>query len=295
MEIRQLNTFLKLASVLNFTQAGRELGYSQPNISLQIQQLEQEIGAPLFNRIGRNISLTQYGEELLPYARQIVATAAEMENYFKAEEELGGTLRFGIADSLNAWILDRVFAAYHRRFPNVKLEVSADTSAVLKNNLERGLLDAVCLLDDPLPADKWDCRYRVAMPVVIVAGRSHPLTQRKDLQLRDLQEEEFILTEDTELYTSCFAEQGIPFRPVAKVPSAYMACKMVCLDGFMSILPLCNVKSSKYHEELTVLNVTDFCQTRYVQAICHAQKILTPQVEGFLEELTHTIDAAMKP
>ena len=61
MEIRNLNTFLQVASIKNFTQAGRNLGYSQSNISAQIQQLEQEVGAPLFNRIGRQVTLTQYG------------------------------------------------------------------------------------------------------------------------------------------------------------------------------------------------------------------------------------------
>lgn len=75
MEIRNLNTFLKVAALRNFTQASRELGYSQSNVSTQIQQLEREVGVPLFNRIGRSVSLTQYGEELLPYAQQIVSTS----------------------------------------------------------------------------------------------------------------------------------------------------------------------------------------------------------------------------
>ncbi len=75
MELRNLNTFLKVASLQNFTQASRELGYSQSNVSAQIKQLEQEMGAPLFDRIGRNVYLTSYGEALVPYARQIVTTA----------------------------------------------------------------------------------------------------------------------------------------------------------------------------------------------------------------------------
>ena len=66
VEIRNLNTFLKIASLRNFTRAAKELGYSQSNVSAQIRQLEQEIGGPLFNRTGRSISLTQYGEALLP-------------------------------------------------------------------------------------------------------------------------------------------------------------------------------------------------------------------------------------
>ena len=289
MELRQLNTFLKLASVLNFTQAGRELGYSQPNISMQIQQLEQEIGVPLFNRIGRHISLTQHGEQLLPYAQRIVSTAAQMENFLKTEDMLGGTLRFGIGDSLCSWVLDRVLADYHRRFPKVKIEVSAETPAVLKDNLDRGQMDAICLLDDLQPADRWKCRHKVEIPIVIAADRHHPLCG-KELTLRDLQEEYFILTEDTVGYASCFAEQELELKTAAKVPSGYMACKMIHMDGFLSILPVCSVLTSRYHEELAVLRVTDFCESRYVQVLCHPDKILTPQVEGFLQELIRVID-----
>lgn len=75
MEIRNLQTFLQVAGLQNITQASKELGYSQSNVSTQIQQLEKEVGAPLFNRMGRGVTLTQYGEELLPFARSIVSTS----------------------------------------------------------------------------------------------------------------------------------------------------------------------------------------------------------------------------
>ena len=84
MEIRNLNTFLQVVSIKNFTQAAKILGYSQSNVSAQIQQLEREVGAPLFNRIGRQVTLTQHGEELIPYAQKIVATALLMENFLKS-------------------------------------------------------------------------------------------------------------------------------------------------------------------------------------------------------------------
>ena len=66
MEIRNLYTFLQVASTQNFTQASRILGYSQSNVSTQIQQLEEDVGAKLFDRIGRGVVLTQYGQQLVP-------------------------------------------------------------------------------------------------------------------------------------------------------------------------------------------------------------------------------------
>jgi len=294
MEIRQLNTFLKLASVLNFTQAGRDLGYSQPNVSMQIQQLEQEIGATLFNRIGRQVTLTQQGEQLLPYAQKIVSTAAKMENLLKTEEELTGTLRFGIVDTLNNWVIDRVLMRYHERFPKVKIEVSVDTAAVLRENLERGLLDTACLIDDPVPADKWNCVHRMEVPIVIAANRSSPLAQKQELMLADLREEEFILMEDSIAYCANFrnemAKRGIEAQIAARIPSATLACRLVAQGNFLTVLPACIARLTRFHEELVILNVTDYRQMQYVQAICHPNKVLTPQVEGFLEALRVVID-----
>ena len=96
MEIRNLNAFLKVAALKNFTQAARDLGYAQSNISAQIAQLEQELGVPLFNRIGRQVSLTQFGEELLPYAQELCSTAIKIENLHKSEEFLAGTVRIDV-------------------------------------------------------------------------------------------------------------------------------------------------------------------------------------------------------
>ncbi len=79
MELRNLKTFLRVAALKNFTAAGVELGYSQANISAQIKQLEREVGAPLFDRIGRTVSLTQYGEALLPYAVSSITINDERE------------------------------------------------------------------------------------------------------------------------------------------------------------------------------------------------------------------------
>ena len=83
MEIRNLKTFLRVAALRNFTAAAKELGYSQANVSAQIKQLEEEVGAPLFDRIGRGVAPTQYAEALLPHARAIINSAAQMENLFK--------------------------------------------------------------------------------------------------------------------------------------------------------------------------------------------------------------------
>ena len=186
MEIRNLKTFLRVTALLNFTAAARELGYSQANVSAQIKQLEEEVGAPLFNRIGRNVTLTQYADELLPYARSIVATAAQMENLLKSEEDIGGVARIGMVESLFDVLAEDALLAYHQRFPKVQIEVEVDSTMALKSALRQGKLDMACLIDDPLPLREWQVLCSVETDVVVAASPSHPLASRKRILPEEL-------------------------------------------------------------------------------------------------------------
>ena len=294
MEIRQLHTFLQVAAIQNFTQAGRILGYSQSNISVQIQQLEREIGAPLFNRVGRHVTLTQYGEELIPYAQQIVSTAIRMENFLKSEEALGGTLRVGMVESLFVPLLRPVLERYHRRFPRVRIELTVDATASLKEQLNQGLVDLACIIDDPLPQTDWTCWHSVSVPVVIVCNPASPLAAGKALSLRDLADQEFILMEESASYSVHFqrltAQQKLEIRPVLKLQSADMACRLVETGDFLSVLPMYSVRDAVEAGRVAILPVEDFSLSQLAQIVLHPGKIVIPQINGLLEELREAFD-----
>ena len=112
MEIRNLYTFLQVASTQNFTQASRILGYSQSNVSTQIQQLEEDVGAKLFDRIGRGVVLTQYGQQLVPYAEQIVSLASKMNSMLWSAKDMIGVLRLGMIESLFDVCFERLILRY---------------------------------------------------------------------------------------------------------------------------------------------------------------------------------------
>ena len=75
MELRLLTTFLKVAQLQSFSKAAESLGYSQSAVTVQVQQLENELGVRLFDRIGKTVSITHYGQEFIPYARDVVSAA----------------------------------------------------------------------------------------------------------------------------------------------------------------------------------------------------------------------------
>ena len=95
MELRNINTFLHVAELHSFSQAARELDYSQSAVSSQIAQLEEELTVPLFDRVGKTVRLTDAGQTFLHYARTLLTTAQQAKAALQPAPEASGTLRGG--------------------------------------------------------------------------------------------------------------------------------------------------------------------------------------------------------
>ena len=98
MEIRNIITFVRIAELQNFSKAARQLGYSQSAVTMQIKQLEEELNAQLFDRIGKHIRLTQAGQRLLPHALEILDGVRRAQGITREPEEVSGRLRIGTAE-----------------------------------------------------------------------------------------------------------------------------------------------------------------------------------------------------
>ena len=100
MDIRNLRTFIRVAELNNFTKAAQSMGYSQSAVTVQMQQLENELGIPLFDRIGKNIKLNQYGLNFVDYAIRVIEAMEKAENFATDSRHMKGYIRFGIVDSI---------------------------------------------------------------------------------------------------------------------------------------------------------------------------------------------------
>lgn len=297
MEIRNLNTFLHVAALENVTKAGTELGYSQSAVSVQIRQLEQELGRPLFDRIGKNVYLTDFGRALVPYARNAVAAAAAVENFGKSDAVLGGTVRIGITDSLFELLMRAFLPAYHARFPRVRVELQVDTTVNLTQQLLQGSIDAMCVIDDPLPQGQWHIWRQTEVPVVLAANPAQALAGRGEVTLEALAGSELILMEKNVPYNrkfeSLLAQHNVACEPFLRLPSA-SAARELLLDGpFVSLLPWYTVRADVEAGRLCLLHIPAWELTQSVQMVLHRSKVITPQIEGFLTELSGALDAVL--
>ena len=294
LEIRNLKTFLRVAALQNFTKAGQELGYSQSNVSVQISQLEKAVGVPLFDRIGKNVQLTSYGTALVPYAQHVVSSVVELETFMKSEELLGGTIRIGMANSLFELLSENVLLNYHQRFPKVQLELSVDATSSLADSLRHGRLDLACLIGDSLPRAEWKIWNSVEVPVVLIAGRTHPLTKKSEITLEEIARQEIILMEESAPYSRQFeaalSARNLTCHPFLRLQSADAALRLVERAAFISLLPLYSVQSAIQSGSVKCLYVPQWNGTQYVQMVLYRGKTITPQIQGFLEELAAVLD-----
>lgn len=195
MELRTLQYFLVVAREENITRAAALLHVTQPTLSRQMMQLEEELGVRLFTRSSHSILLTEQGMLLRRRAQELVALADKTRQELAQQQTLSGVVAIGSGEYRNSVLLAQLLAAFHAQHPQVRFEVFSGNSDDIKERIERGLLDIGFLLE---PVDV--SRYAfVRLPVreewgVFVAETSS-LAQKEAVTPQDLRCQPLIFTQ----------------------------------------------------------------------------------------------------
>ena len=162
MELRVLNYFLVAAREENITRAAEQLHVTQPTLSRQIADLEQELGVKLFTRSNHNIILTEDGMILKRRAQELLALADKTKkDFLYKEENLEGTIAIGSGEFLATRMLSEGIAAFRQKHPLVRYELYSGNAGNVREGMERGLLD-IGLMSEPIDIRKYDF---ISMPV----------------------------------------------------------------------------------------------------------------------------------
>ena len=185
MELRHLQYFIAVAETLNFHRAAERLHISQPTVSAQIRDLEEELGVELFVRGGRQVWLTDIGQLLLHKAKAMLAELSEIRELAnQASAGKTGTIRVGVDMGL-ADIIQSVVAEYARLFPRVSIDYSDNFSDVLNRNLHEGEID-VGVLRPPINSDHLISEQLLEQGFLVVLPETCPLAKRKTLSVKEL-------------------------------------------------------------------------------------------------------------
>lgn len=121
MELKYLQTFQTIVKEGSFTKAALAQNYSQSTITFQMGQLEQELSARLFEKIGRHMVLTKAGQQLIPYVDRIMAAVDQMSSFKNDLAECQGDLHIGVAETLLCYRLPHVLKEFHRQAPKARI------------------------------------------------------------------------------------------------------------------------------------------------------------------------------
>ena len=287
MEFREISTFLQVAQYQSFSKAARHLGYSQAAVTIQIKQLEQELGVHLFDRIGKQISLTHQGQVFYQYAVSIRNELEQAKNAVSDPSTLSGKLCLGTIESICASIFPDLLAEYHRLHPEVTISIVTDSPGVLLDRMNENTIDIVYLLDRRIYNNRWCKTLEEPEENIFVASPDHELALvKRELELDEVLRFPFFLTEKDASYRHMLeqylASINRSVKPFLEIGSTEFIIHMLLKNTGISFLPKFTVQRELQQKQLTALNVRGFQMQTWRQIFYHKDKWVTREMQEFL-------------
>src|SRR5256886_11147920 len=193
--LRQLRTFKTVADLKSFSLAARRLQLSQPSVSYQVKELEETLGLPLLDRLGKRVQLTEAGSLLYSYARQMLNV---LDDATVAIEEMRGikrgTLRVGASTTVGIYLLPAALGAFKKLHPGLVISLEIGTRARVQEQVLRNELD-LAVVGPALKDPELAIIPFLSDELVVVAPAGHPLAHRRGFSLKDLEDQPFVMRE----------------------------------------------------------------------------------------------------
>lgn len=285
MEIRTLITFLRVAELRSFSHAAVQLGYSQAAVTIQIRQLEEELGVQLFERIGKKVRLTEEGRSLIPRAIDVMNAVRAVRDLGRGDEP-EGQLRLGTAESLLISVLPPVMMEFCRRCPKVEFSTCTDMVTGLFDMVRQNDIDVLYFLDRRTNFPELVKVAERLERALFVTSPANPLARERHISVERLLMEPLLLTEKGVSYRYAMEQElaaaGQEIRPVLETGNTDILTQMLLKNMGVSFLPEFVVRDYLADGRLAALDTV--CQEieMWSQLVYHRNKLVTPQMEIFL-------------
>lgn len=287
MELHQLRYFCAVAKTGSFSRAAEHSHVSQPSLSQQIMKLEDELGARLFDRLGRSVRLTELGKIFLPRATAILheLEAARGEVVERRESVSGGVI-VGVIPTVAPYFLPQLLATFARKFPQVRLTVVEEITPVLLDGLRAGSID-VTILALPVRGHEFEATPLLTEPLFAVLPKKHKLAKLKTVSLKQLHAEPFVLLRDGH----CFRETAVAACDRARLDPQIVfesgqfssLLSMVGAGMGVSIIPKMAIDARR---QCRYVEIADEQATRTIGAVILRGRSLTRAHKSFLSVVT---------
>lgn len=291
MDIRRLEAFAKVYELGSFSKAGQELFLSQPTISAHIASLEQELGAPLFDRLGRSVLPTQAGTILYGHAREVFASLENARaEILLLKDAVAGVLEIGASTIPANYLLPRMLASFMARYPDVRVELKVGDTARIIDAVERGEL-LIAVVGAEIISSEVSFKPILSDDLIIIAppgfDSGHAPT------IADIADWPWIMRErgsgTRAAFEQSLANLGVDpagLRAVITVESTQAVLQCVLAGMGVSVTSRLAAKSYIDRGEMIAVKVPGLTLVRTFFLVSHDKRRLFPVVRRFMDFVT---------
>jgi DNA-binding transcriptional LysR family regulator len=275
-----------VSELQSFSKTAQELDYSQSTVTMQIQQLENELGVKLFDRVGRTVCVTPAGEKLIGYATSILQMSEQAVSDLR-EEEVRGKLRIAASESIRDAYFPEILRIYHERCPLVDVVVKSGGQREMFSMLSHNEIDMIYTLDEKICKNDQVKVMEAPAEAFFFAGKGHPLAKRKKIDPKELLEYEMIMTEKGMSYReqleNILDARGLELKPYLELGSTEMIRKLLENGMGISFLPEYTVRESLKAGTIVKLDIPECSIMSWRQLIRKKNKFVTPQMQKMFD------------
>ncbi|RUQ99109.1 LysR family transcriptional regulator [Labedella endophytica] len=256
MTLNQFRAFVAVATLGTFTAAAAFLHMTQPSVSELVKRIEQAYGVDLFTRGPRKLTLTSAGNELLPFARQVVAAADGADAALRSSTSLlGGVATFGLLRNANFYFLSQLLETFHERYPKVRLRIIGQNSVEVADAVASGDLEAGLVV---LPVENDGLHVTPLMRDEVVFATADPAKAASPMTIERLAESDLILYDAHYGWRDPTRRQlagraqlaGVDLTPVMEVEHVESALSIVARGGGDTIVSRAVARSRVFPDGL---------------------------------------------
>ncbi|WP_053371877.1 LysR family transcriptional regulator [Paenibacillus sp. FJAT-27812] len=295
MELRQLECFIAICEELHFTRASEKLGITQPTLSYQIKLLEDDLGMPLFNRIGKKITMTEAGSLLRNHCSTIFGSlAGAREEIFELQHIERGTLSIGVLIGEINELVSGLLIDFHRMYPKVQIKLYG-VEDVVEPLVDNDLDFAVTIL--PLEDERFSKVSLYEEQFYFVMNEDHPLSKNKSIALDEVKKASVIMFPPThrcrKMIDLACSLQSFDLNPKIETSTIESLLMLVRSGAGISILSKTLLELYP-HPELKVVPLTNPVLKREVGVIYLKDRYMGKAAKEFIELLIKHIAVIKK-
>ena len=286
MEISNLITFMKVAEEKSFSRAAAQLGYAQSTITMQIKQLEDELGVHLFDRVGKTIRITDKGEHLQTIASIIIQAAAEAARLGDETAEIRDPLRIGLTESLQNRYMPDLIHQYHKENPRAPMIVKTGPIPMLTDMLQANKLDLIFICNERLRTPQMIPAWERKDPTYFVASPNHPLAKKETVTLKDILSNTFLQTEIDSSYgfalNRYLSGKGHLLSSYLDIENPDIIVKLVKEGDGISFMPRYIIQPELESGAISILPFDTSAMDVWIQLLYSRDKFLTAPMHSFI-------------